>query len=166
MPDGSFAYACGDRRRVPLSAARVMRHFSFLPLPVALLTTSVQTPPASRLLVATAGRKQGLAPRRLTAPRRAVAMPTVAPRADVDHSPALIAHETAAVRTALQDQNLDKGLDANPFAARYSAPGAFHPRPPGGRPLPHGQAAAGFHILPPPHTAQGALTRATMMMTP
>ena len=127
VPEDRFAYACRDRCRLPLSVARVMRHFLLSPLPVDLLTVSMETPPTPRLLVATTGRTQGLAPRCLTAPSRAVAMSPVAPRADVDRPPASIADVTAAIRTALQDPNLDQGLDENPFAERYSPPGAPPP---------------------------------------
>ena len=166
MPDDSFAYTCRDRRRATGSTARVMRHFSFLPLTVGLLTMGMSAPPATRLLVATAGRNEGLAPRSLTAPTRAVAMPTVAPRADVDHHTTAVAHVTAAIRTALHDPGLDKGLDSDAPLARYSSPGVFHPRPHRRSAFPLWISHRRFSILPPTQHAHGALTRAMMMLTP
>lgn len=109
-----LAFPCRDRRRPPGPAATVMRHCPALALPIGLLTMGVPLPTPTCPLVALSSRPQTPTTRPLTARPRAVPLPPVAPRADVDRPSTPIAHKTAAIRTRHQGPDPPQAWTSTP----------------------------------------------------
>ena len=154
-----------DRRRAAPRAATVMRHFLralLLAISVGLLTAGMKAPPSRRLLVATSSRPKAVTPSLIPALPRAITMPPITPRAEVDSFPATIANEATAIGTAAHGTGLLRPGLRHP-QAEYSSSGASHPRPSGGGRSPCVES-------PPPVSPSShpgpliARSRATMML--